>query len=267
MTAHLVDLVDALSAAGAASGHPVASPLDLIDPNNLIDRFGSLALVGILVIVFVETGLVFPFLPGDSLLFTAGLLVAAAKPGSHLDIPLPLLIGMLFCAAFAGNQCGYLVGKLAGPKLFSRPDSRILRPEFIEKTNEYFDRYGGRTILLAQFVPVVRTFAPIAAGIGRMRYRTFAPYSLVGTFVWTALVTTLGYFLGNVPFIRDNIEPIFIAIVLLSVVPIALEARKQSRASRAAAGEQVAPGPRHGRAAGVPPRPVEDTVHPQREDA
>ncbi|QFU99709.1 putative membrane protein [Luteimicrobium xylanilyticum] len=243
----------ALALSGELAGHLsaqlAASPLDLIDPNNLIDRFGSFALAGIVFIVFIETGLVFPFLPGDSLLFTAGMLVAATDGGRSLDISLPVLIAILFAAAFCGNQCGYAIGKFAGPRIFSRPDSKILRKDYVDKTNEYFDRYGGRTILLAQFVPIVRTFAPIAAGVGRMRYRSFWPYSLLGTFVWTTVVTTLGYYLGRISFIRDNIEPIFIGIVLLSVVPIVLEARRKTRASRAAA--PAVPGPRHGRAAGV----------------
>ena len=244
----------ALALSGELAGHLsaqlAASPLDLIDPNNLIDRFGSLALAGIVFIVFIETGLVFPFLPGDSLLFTAGMLVAATDGGRTLDISLPVLIAILFAAAFCGNQCGYAIGKFAGPRIFSRPDSKILRKDYVDKTNEYFDRYGGRTILLAQFVPIVRTFAPIAAGVGRMRYRSFWPYSLVGTFVWTTVVTTLGYYLGRISFIRDNIEPIFIGIVLLSVVPIVIEARRKTKASRATA--PTTPGPRHGRAAGVP---------------
>ncbi|MFC8733157.1 VTT domain-containing protein [Luteimicrobium sp. NPDC057192] len=256
--------MSALALSGELAGHVSAqlasSPLGFLDPNTLIDRFGSLALVGIVFIVFIETGLVFPFLPGDSLLFTAGMLVAATD--SSLNIPLPGLIAILFAAAFCGNQCGYAIGKFAGPRIFSRPDSKILRKDYVDKTNEYFDRYGGRTILLAQFVPIVRTFAPIAAGVGRMRYRSFWPYSLLGTFVWTTVVTTLGYYLGRISFIRDNIEPIFIGIVVLSVVPIVFEARRKTKEARAAAGTTGGtPAPRHGRAAGVPANPRSRSEH------
>jgi membrane-associated protein len=268
MTAPL--LVGAAADAFAAGGHVAASPLGILDPNTLIDRFGSLALVGIVIVVFIETGLIFPFLPGDSLLFTAGLLVAASGPG-HLDIPLPALIGILFAAAFAGNQCGYLIGKLVGPRLFGRPNARILKQKYLDQTNEYFDKYGGRTIFLAQFVPVVRTFAPISAGIGRMRYRSFWPYSLVSTLVWTALVTTLGYFLGQVTFIKNHIDVIFIVIVLASVVPIAIEARRHRskkpadlQAVPAATPAATPDGPRHGRARGVAapsrPRPENEEI-------
>jgi membrane-associated protein len=267
MTAPL--LVGAAADAFAAGGHLAASPLGFLDPNTLIDRFGSLALAGIVVVIFIETGLIFPFLPGDSLLFTAGMLVAATDGSEKLNLSLPALIAILFVAAFAGNQSGYLIGKLVGPRLFSRPNSRILRQDYLDKTNEYFDRYGGRTIILAQFVPIVRTFSPIAAGIGRMRYRSFWPFSLVGTFVWTALVTTLGYFLGRVSFIHDNIEAIFVGIVLLSVVPIVIEARRHARASKttARATGQV-PAPRHGRSPGVAqqPRPVPPQPRPDHEE-
>jgi len=258
---HYAERMSALALSGELAGHVSAqlasSPLGFLDPNTLIDRFGSLALVGIVFVVFIETGLVFPFLPGDSLLFTAGMLVAATD--STLHVPLPGLVAILFAAAFCGNQCGYAIGKFAGPRIFSRPDSKILRKDYVDKTNEYFDRYGGRTILLAQFVPIVRTFAPIAAGVGRMRYRSFWPYSLLGTFIWTTVVTTLGYYLGRISFIRDNIEPIFIGIVLLSVVPIVIEARRKTKASRAAS--PTTPGPRHGRAAGV----AAPTVRPRNE--
>jgi membrane-associated protein len=265
-------LAGAVTHAVAAGGHLATSPLGgLLDPNTLIDRFGSYALAGIVFVIFIETGLIFPFLPGDSLLFTAGILVAAGS-GSSLDMPLPVLILILFAAAFAGNQCGYLIGKLVGPRLFGRPNARILKQEYLDKTNHYFDTYGGRTIFLAQFVPIVRTFAPIAAGIGRMRYRSFWPYSLVSTLIWTSLVTTLGYFLGQISFIKNNIDAIFIVIVLVSVVPIAIEAYRHRRKAPAAASAAntantvstgnpvttaVAPGPRHGRTPGVaaPNRP------------
>lgn len=221
-----------------AAGHLAASPLEILDPDALIARFGSYALVGIIVVVFIETGLLFPLLPGDSLLFTAGMLVAQ----DQLDFPLWLLCLLLFAAAFAGDQVGYLIGRTAGPRIFSRPDSRFFKKEYVDTTYSYFERYGGRTIILARFVPIVRTFAPVAAGIGHMPYRKFVPFNLVGALLWAVGVTVLGYFLGQIPFVHNNIEIIFILIVAVSVIPIVLESLK-ARRSRAAGEETEAPTP------------------------
>ena len=190
-----------------------------LDAENLIASFGDYALVGICVVVFIETGLLFPFLPGDSLLFTAGLLVAQDSIG----IPLWLLCLMVFVAAFAGDQCSYLIGRKAGPKIFNRPDSRLFKKAYIDQTYAYFDRFGGRTIIVARFVPFVRTFAPVAAGVGRMHYGHFVKYNVVGAFLWGIGVTVLGYFLGQVEFVKNNIELILIGIVVLSLIPVIVE--------------------------------------------
>jgi membrane-associated protein len=196
-----------------------------LDAENLIESFGSYALVGIAIVVFIETGLLFPLLPGDSLLFTAGLLVAQDQIGT----PLWLLCLMLFGAAFLGDQTGYLIGHTLGPKVFRKPDSRIFKQSYIDQTYAYFDKYGGRTIVIARFVPFVRTYAPVAAGVGKMSYRTFVSYNVIGAFLWGVGVTILGYFLGRITFIKDNIELILVLIVALSLIPVAFELLRAHR--------------------------------------
>lgn len=174
-------------------------------------------------IVFVETGLLVGFfLPGDSMLFTAGLLVATGA----LDISLPLFAILIFIAAFAGDQAGYLIGRKAGPAIFKREDSRFFKREYVEKANEFFERFGGRAVLLARFVPIVRTFVPVIAGVAHMKYRVFAMYNLVGALLWGVGVTMLGFWLGQYAWVGKNIDVIFVGIVLLSVIPIGLELLK-----------------------------------------
>jgi membrane-associated protein len=199
-----------------------------LDADYLISAFGDYALVGICVVVFIETGLLFPLLPGDSLLFTAGLLTAQEQ----IRTPLWLLCLMIFASAFLGDQVGYLIGRKAGPKIFSRPDSRFFKQAYVDQTYAYFDRYGGRTIIVARFVPFVRTFAPVAAGVGRMHYGHFVKYNVVGALLWGVGVTVLGYFLGQIAFVRDNIELILILIVLVSVLPVLLELFRGWRGKR-----------------------------------
>jgi membrane-associated protein len=202
-----------------------------LDPENLIEMFGSWALPGVAAVVFVETGLLFPFLPGDSLLFTVGLLTGTGVIAN----PLWLVCAVLFAAAFLGDQCGYAIGRFAGPKIFRREDSRLFKQSYVDQTYAFFDKYGGRAIVLARFVPIVRTYIPVAAGIGRMPYRHFVTYNVIGAFLWGVCVTLLGYFLGSLAFVRDNIEPILIGIVALSLVPVAIEilrARYRARDER-----------------------------------
>ncbi len=206
-----------------------------LQADRLIESFGTYALIGIVLVVFIETGLLFPFLPGDSLLFTAGMLVAQET----LDFPLWLLCTLLFLAAFAGDQVAYYIGHRAGPKIFNRPDSRFFKRSHIEQTNAFFDKYGGRTIILARFVPFVRTYAPVAAGIGRMPYRHFVSFNVIGALLWGVGVTMLGYFLGQFDFVHDNIETILVLIVLISVLPVIIEVGRGWLASRRAA--SVAP--------------------------
>jgi membrane-associated protein len=194
----------------------------------------------ILAVVFAESGLLFGFfLPGDSLLFTAGLLVA---DGTYLHLPLWLMCLLIAVAAVAGDQFGYFFGRRFGPSLFRRPDSRLFRQENLTKASRFFQRYGARSIVLARFVPIVRTFTPIVAGASRMQYRTFLAYNVVGGTLWACGVTTLGYFLGQVAFVKSNIEFILIGIVAVSVIPIAIElVRARRRAGRAVSEEAGAP--------------------------
>jgi membrane-associated protein len=205
------------------------SPLALgptwIEPDFLIETFGTL---GLLAIVFMESGLLIGFfLPGDSLLFTAGLL---SSNGTLPDVW--ILLVTIPLAAIAGDQVGYAIGRKAGPAIFRRPDSRFFKQEYVAKSEEFFERHGARTIVLARFVPVVRTFAPVMAGVSRMDYRTFLTYNIVGGVAWGVGVTALGYFLGQIDFVKANVEFIIIAIVLVSFMPIAFELRRAKVARR-----------------------------------
>ena len=200
---------------------PLALPAlgpDWLDPEFLISTFGIL---GVLAVVFAESGLLIGFfLPGDSLLFTTGLLVA---DGKYVTYPLWVVCPLITIAAIAGDQVGYLFGRKVGPALFRRPNSRLFKQENLVKAHEFFEKYGARSIVLARFVPIVRTFTPIVAGVSRMNYRVFVIYNIVGGILWGTGVTVLGYFLGQVPFVKDNIETILILIVLVSVLPIVVE--------------------------------------------
>ncbi|GGQ28739.1 hypothetical protein GCM10010249_54380 [Streptomyces roseolilacinus] len=200
-----------------------------LSPDYLISEYG---LPGILLIVFAESGF-FAFLPGDSLLFTAGLLVAE---GNYIEQPLWLVCTLIVAAAITGDQVGYAIGRFFGPKLFNRPNSKVFKQENLDKAHEFVEKYGPKAIVLARFVPIVRTFAPIVAGAGRMKYRTFIAYNVVGGVLWGAGITVAGYFLGQIGFIKENIEAILILIVLLSVVPIIIEfVRGRSKAKKEAA--------------------------------
>ena len=199
---------------------------EFLSPDYLI----GLGLLALLAIVFIETGLLIGFfLPGDSLLFTAGLLVAEGT----FDIPLWLLLATVPLAAIAGDQVGYQIGRTAGPRVFNRPDSRLFRRSYVDKAYAYFEKYGPRTIVLARFVPVLRTFAPVAAGVSAMNYRTFLTYNVIGGVLWGVGVSLLGFWLGQVAFVRDNVEAIILAIVVLSVLPIAIELLRARRSHRA----------------------------------
>jgi len=197
-----------------------------LDPNYLLDTFG---IWGLLLIVFAESGLLIGFfLPGDSLLFTAGLLITSKQ----LDFPLWAAIVLICVAAILGDQAGYMFGKKVGPALFTRPDSRFFKQENVTKAHEFFEKYGPKSLVLARFVPIVRTFTPIIAGVSGMRYRSFLVFNVVGGILWGAGVTLLGSWLGNIDFVKKNIEAILILIVLISVVPIIIEllrARSQNK--------------------------------------
>ena len=190
---------------GAGSLERMLAAGGFLDPERIIETVG---LLGIFAIVFAESGLLIGFfLPGDSLLFTAGFL--PRRPSSvdeSLHLPLvPLLIGC-FVAAVAGDQVGYVFGRRVGPALFNRPDSRFFKQENVDKAQEFFDKYGAKTIVLARFVPIVRTFAPIVAGVSQMNYRTFVTFNVIGGFLWAVGVTLLGYFLGQVDVVEENLE-------------------------------------------------------------
>ena len=204
------------------------------------DALVGAGLAVLLLVVFVESGLLVGFfLPGDSLLFTAGLLI-----NTQDVLPLWLVLLTVPLAAIAGDQVGYLIGKKAGPHVFNRPDSRFFQQEYVDKSYAFFEKYGARTIVIARFVPIVRTFAPVVAGVSRMRYRTFVTYNVLGGVLWGVGVTLLGYFLGQIDFVAENIEPIILLIIALSVLPIVVEvlrARREQRPGPPPAGERELP--------------------------
>jgi membrane-associated protein len=212
-----------------------------LQPDTIINWLGPWALVGLALIIFAECGLLLGFfLPGDSLLFTAGLFVATGD----IDAPLWLVCVILVVAAFVGNACGYYIGRAAGPAIFDRPKSRLFKPEHVVKTQAFFDKYGNRAIVLGRFVPVVRTFITVMAGVGRMEPKRYFTYSLIGGVLWAAGVTLLGHWLGQFEFVRENIELMLILIVLISVLPIVIEVIKARReAKREIAAHEPAPHP------------------------
>lgn len=172
------------------------------------------------VIIFCETGLVVtPFLPGDSLLFVAGAITA--QP----DMPLQIgyLVLVIFIAAVLGDSCNYMIGHFFGKRLFSNPDSKIFKQSYLEKTHSFFRKYGGKTIILARFVPIVRTFAPFVAGMGKMNYYYFMLYNLTGAALWVGIFCFAGYFFGDLPFVQDNLKLLLLAIIVISLLPAAIE--------------------------------------------
>lgn len=197
-----------------------------------LDKGGLILLA---IIVFAESGLLVGFfLPGDSLLFIAGFL--SSEAGNNILPALPITAGVVFVAAVTGDQVGYLFGRKVGPSLFDRPQSKLFKPSHVVKAQDFFDRRGSVAIVLARFVPVVRTFTPIIAGVAKMKYRTFVTYNIIGGLIWGVGVTTLGFFLGEIEFVKNNIEVAALAIVAISVLPVVLEYRKhrQHEAAKAA---------------------------------
>lgn len=208
---------------------PMLLGIDWLDPAYLLDRFGDYALWGAAFIIFAECGLLIGFfLPGDSLLFTVGLLVAQDK----ISYPLWLCCVVLTFAALVGNACGYGIGAKAGPPIFHRPGSRIFKEEYVEKTHLFFEKYGNRAIVLARFVPIVRTFITVMAGVGQMGFRRFMVYSTIGGVLWATGVTVLGNYLGRIPFVHENIEAMLLLIVLISVLPVAVEVLRARAAKK-----------------------------------
>jgi membrane-associated protein len=198
----------------------------LLDPQGLLKGFGGWALGAACAILFVECGILLGLvLPGDSLLFIVGLLLASG----FIATPLWLALILLSISATAGNLLGYWTGAKVGPKLFNRPDSRIFKQEYVVTTSVFFEKYGSRAIILARFVPVVRSLITAMAGVAKMNYRTYAMYSTFGGVLWVVLLTLSGYFLGNIQFIKDHIELVTIGLVIVSTIPIYFEVRRQSR--------------------------------------
>ncbi|KIA64084.1 membrane protein [Nocardia vulneris] len=189
----------------------------LLDPMHLLTEtwLKNAVLPAILAIVFIETGLLFPILPGDSLLFTGGLLAAQSNPPVSIWWLLPLVT----LVAFAGDQSGYWIGRGIGPALFHKEDTRFFKKHYVTETHEFFEKHGPKTIILARFVPIVRTFMPVLAGVSKMDYRKFVAFDIVGAILWGGGVTVCGYFLGNIDFIRDHVEAIFLLIVFVSILP------------------------------------------------
>jgi len=203
-----------------------------LDPQTLLTSLGDIAFWVVLGIIFAECGLLIGFfLPGDSLLFITGLFIASG----FISINIWLACLMLLIAAVAGNAVGYAIGYKVGPALFKREDSRLFKKEYVEKTHAFFDKYGGRAIILARFVPIVRTFITAIAGVARMDFRRFMIFTAIGGILWAVGVTLAGYFLGTIPFVKENIEAILLLVVLVSVLPIIWEFIKHRREKRAAA--------------------------------
>jgi membrane-associated protein len=209
-----------------------------LSPENLINNMGAWAVLGIMLIIFAECGILLGFfLPGDTLLFVSGLFIASGA----IDINLWLFIALVSLAAFVGNMVGYWIGYKIGPPVFSRPNAKLLKREYIDKSADFFSKYGKITIVLARFVPVVRTVATVMAGASRMNVKIYTLYSAIGGVIWITTVTVAGYFLGQIGFIRDNLDLIVIAAVVVvicaSAFPAVAHWIASRRAKQAAKGE------------------------------
>lgn len=194
----------------------------LSDPAGLLHQLGPWALLGIALMVFIESGLLFPFLPGDSLLFTAALLHVA------LGLNIWVLVLVAFVCAFLGDQVGYFLGSRFGRRLF-KDDARVLKTEHLHRAEAFFHKYGGRSLVLARFVPVVRTYVPLVAGMVRHPYRHFIGWNALGGVLWVGLMSTAGYFLGGVPLIANHVDLIAIIIVVVSLIPMGIEIARNVR--------------------------------------
>ena len=197
-----------------------------LNPETMLTTFGDIAFWVVMGIIFAECGLLIGFfLPGDSLLFVTGLFIAQ----NFISMNIWLAAILLTISAILGNAVGYWIGKQAGPALFRKPDSKLFKREYVEKTAEFFEKYGARAIVMARFVPIVRTFITATAGMGRMDFRRFMIFSAVGAVLWAGGVTILGYFLGNIEFVKKNIEFILILVIVISLIPVFVEWVKHRR--------------------------------------
>jgi len=192
----------------------------------LIAQYGTWVYGILFLIIFCETGLVVtPFLPGDSLLFVAGTLAAIGT--NHINVHLMVLL--LITAAILGDTVNYTIGKFFGEKLFSNPDSKIFRRSYLEKTHQFYEKHGGKTIILARFVPIVRTFAPFVAGMGSMNYKYFISYNVIGGIVWVSIFMYAGYFFGELEFVKKNLSVLIIVIIFVSILPGVIEVWRNKR--------------------------------------
>ncbi len=193
----------------------------------LVAQYGMWVYAILFLILFCETGLVVtPFLPGDSLLFVAGALAALPTNDLNVHTMAALMIG----AAILGDAVNYTIGRLFGDKLFSNPNSKIFRRSYLDKTHQFYEKHGGKTIILARFVPIVRTFAPFVAGMGHMSYRHFAAYNVIGALVWVLLFTYAGYLFGDLPIVQENLKLLIVGIIIVSILPGVIEIWRHKRA-------------------------------------
>lgn len=207
---------------------PMLTHSGVLNPDGLLKSAGPYAFALVLAILFVECGLLVGLiLPGDSLLFITGLFIAT----DLIRINLLLALVLMVLAAVLGNLAGYWFGGRVGPRLFRRPDSRIFKQEYVTKTEDFFEKYGTRSIILARFTPIVRTLITITAGIAKMDFRKFATFSALGGLIWVVSMTLLGYYLGTVKIIHDNLEIFALGIVVISVIPMILEIQKGKKAT------------------------------------
>lgn len=226
--------VSMLGGAGPVQPQLASFLPDWLNPDVFLrdSPLGPWVVVVICAIIFAETGLLVGFfLPGDSMLFTAGLLVATGA----IQFNLWLMCALIIVAAILGNQTGYLIGSKAGPSIFRRPDSKFFKRENVDSAHAFFERHGGKALILARFVPIIRTFVPVIVGVAQMSKRKFFIYNVVGAVLWGGGVTLLGAWLGQYEWVGKNIDIIFIAIVLVSVVPIGIEILRGIKAKRDAA--------------------------------
>ncbi|AJJ11560.1 hypothetical protein CH64_1232 [Yersinia rohdei] len=193
----------------------------------LVAQYGVWVYGILFLILFCETGLVVtPFLPGDSLLFVAGAL--ASLPSNDLNVH--TMVALMVTAAILGDAINYTIGRVFGEKLFSNPDSKIFRRSYLDKTHQFYEKHGGKAIILARFVPIIRTFAPFVAGMGKMSYRHFAAYNVIGALIWVLLFTYAGYLFGNVPIVQNNLKLLIVIIIVVSILPGVFEVWRHRRA-------------------------------------